>query len=262
MKVELLKHTKGNSVSCDLYTFRVEVPLYIWTEILTHRTFARNASSARAMSSKRYVRMGNYVPDTFYSQGKGMQSSTIPVKHQWLARFIWNMFFVLSTFFVKVLEKLNVSKEQRNRLVPPTKIVAGIITGTGTAWDAFLKLRDSVEADTAMQELASQIRILKDNSQPVFSDVHNPFDSDLVTAIAKVARVSYNRESGKEDGSLVRSLAENGHMSPFEHFALFNWQATHNCYGSGIVTLRELIEANGYDQGMRRFKEDLEGWYK
>lgn len=259
MKVELLKHTRGNSVPCDLYTFRIEVPLYIWTEILTHRTFARNCSSARAMSSKRYLGMGNYVPSTFYNQGKGMQSSMTPVKHQWLARFIWNMFFRLSAFFVKILEKLNVSKEQRNRLVPPTKIVAGIITGTGTAWDAFLKLRDSVEADKAMQELASHIRILKGNSQPVFSNFHTPFDSDLVTAIAKVARVSYNRESGKEDDRLVRSLAENAHLSPFEHFALIGCQQSSNCYGKNVVTLREYVELFGYDHGMVRFQEDSEG---
>jgi hypothetical protein len=237
VKVELVKATRGSAGSHNgLITFRIEVPIFVWVELLTHRRFSRNASSARAMGTTRYLDMGNYVPDTFYSGGKGMQSSDTPIKYQWLARFLWNNAFKSASFYTRMLEKLGVAKEQRNRLIPPTKYLAAIVTGTEGGWKHFLSLRNNPKADKAMQFLAevadSNIKSLNlgnGSNRWIYSDWHIPYDPmegdfqhRAKVASARIARVSYNRPpNGKDDLTLANQLLKDKHLSPMEHIAVF-----------------------------------------
>lgn len=238
INAELVLATRGLTNSTNgLITFRVNVPLFIWTEILTHKRFARNASSARAMSTSRYVDMGHYTPETFYSQGKGMQSSNTPIKYQKIARALWGMGWHTSTLFAALLDKLGVAKEQRNRLVNPTKFVTGLVTGTEDAWKEFLKLRNHHAADKAMQFTAQVIssKIAMLNNQCAahtwrYSDEHIPYcdytlksnQERIKVAAARIARVSYNRPpNGKNDFELADSLLKERHYSPFEHIAFY-----------------------------------------
>ena len=114
------------------------------------------------------------------------------------------------------------SKEQRNRLIPPTKYVRSIVTGTEQAWQDFLKLRLSAHADIEMYRLADQINTAIQNVTWQYSNYHTPYKLDDIAAIiAKVARVSYNRTKGKNDQALYDSLLEMQHMSVFEHMAIW-----------------------------------------
>ncbi len=240
MQVELLKATRGVKGSTNgLITFRIEVPIYIWTEILTHRRASRNASSARAMSTDRYVDMGHYSPPIFYQKGSGMKSADKPIKYQWLARLIWNTSFTLDVWAAKALEQLGVAKEQRNRVIAPMKYIAGIVTMTENGWKHFLSLRTAPNADKAMQELAHSIKskisaIGEPNSNYVlkwnYSDWHIPYDPGnaaggihdrCMIAAAKISRLSYNRIEGKDDRKSAQRLLEDKHLSPFEHIAHF-----------------------------------------
>lgn len=239
MKVELVKATRGlRDTRNGLITFRIEVPLFVWTEVLTHRRFSRNASSARAMSTNRYLDMGNYTPETFYSGGKGMQSSNTPIKQQWLARLMWNSAFMSASFYTRVLERLGVAKEQRNRLIPPSKYVAAIVTGTEDAWRHFLMLRNNSSADKAMQYLARHVeKNIHDLNNPDvsssrhwnYNDWHIPYDpmegdfkQRAKIASARIARVSFNRPpNSKTDMELADSLLRDKHLSPMEHIAVF-----------------------------------------
>lgn len=267
IKVELLKATRPLSrVKKGLISFQIEYPLYLHTELLTHRRFARNASSARAMSTERYVDMGYYTPKTFYKQGSGMQSSNEPIKQQWLANLIWHTTTKLTQLGSKQLERLGVAKEQRNRLVAPNKIVRGIVTGTEDAWQSFLKLRNHHTADKAMQELAAQINshiyrleywktdyvlpsgtIMVAESIPAsgyiiidmpktyidnwtYSDYHFPFEGTIESVVAQVARVSYARTKGKDDKALYNALWKDGHLSPFEHVAYWTEDPKASCF--------------------------------
>lgn len=158
MQAKILSATRPYKGSKQgLISFQIECPLYVWTELLTHRRFARNASSNRAMSTERTTSLGFYTPDTFFTQGTGMMSSYTPVKHQKLARFIWEWTTRITVFSAKLLERLEVAKEQRNRLIPTNKIIRALVTGTEDAWNAFLLLRNHPTADKAMQELARMI---------------------------------------------------------------------------------------------------------
>jgi thymidylate synthase ThyX len=270
IKAQLLKATRPLSrQKTGLISFQIEVPLYVWTEVLTHRRFARNASSARAMSTERYVDMGYYTPKTFYKQGSGMQSSNEPIKQQWLANLIWHTTTKLTQIGSKQLERLGVAKEQRNRLVAPNKIVRGIVTGTEDAWQSFLKLRNHHTADKAMQELAALINseiyrleywktdyvapsgvmipasidilvpasgyLLVDMPKTyidnwTYSDYHFPFEGEIESIVAQVARVSYARTKGKDDKALYNALWKDGHLSPFEHIAYWTEDPKASCF--------------------------------
>jgi len=271
IKVELLKATRPLSREKNgLISFQIEVPLYVWTEVLTHRRFARNASSARAMSTERYVDMGYYTPDTFYKQGKGMQSSNEPIRHQWLARAIWHTTTKLTQIGTRQLERLGVAKEQRNRLISPNKIIRAIVTGTEDAWKSFLVLRNHHTADKAMQELAARInseiyrleywRIDYTQGSGIamnvdehailttvsgmymvelpkthydnwtYSDYHYPFTGEIESIVAQIARVSYARTKGKDDKALYDALWKDGHHSPMEHIAYWKKYPEKSCY--------------------------------
>ncbi len=238
MKIELIKATRGfENTENGLITFRLEVPLYIWTEILTHRTAVRNASSARAMSTDRYTGMGHYTPETFYTKGNGMQASDTPIKHQWLARLIWNTSFTLDVWAAKALEKLDVCKEQRNRVIAPYKYIAGMVTMTEYGWKHFLFLRTAKNADKAMQWAANSIKSkIGTIGEPqsnyatkwVYSPYHIPYDPGIefgdyqtraMIAAARISRLSYNRLDGKDDLQSAQRLLKDMHLSPFEHIA-------------------------------------------
>ena len=245
MNVEIIAATRPEirTRTKDTYglcTMRVHVPLFIWTEILTHRRFARNASSARAMSTERYTSMGYYKPTTWYKQQSGMQAgAAIDDDHVMEdARTIYNTAFQKAVEYAQELESKGIAKEQRNRLIPPIKYVTGIITGTESAWRAFLALRNNTSADTAMQDIAEKIAHALANVSWNYGIAHLPYvqetDStavdDKLRAIAHIARVSYNRDSGLDDLSLARRLLRDGHLSPFEHIAYWTRGPHLNCY--------------------------------
>jgi hypothetical protein len=250
MKATILAATRHPGFDAHgLITLELEVPLYLWTELLTHRRFARNASSARAMGTTRYVDMGFHEPAVFLRQGRGMQAATDPIPDQMSAVMIWRKAWLDSVQAARSLELLDVAKEQRNRLIPPYKMIRGIVTGTESAWNSFLKLRNSQDADSSMQRASRLIQhelfsinwrydtmhfpyVITDQDARLFAEAHN-CDIALARAIiciARCARVSYARETGKDDYALYSSLLRDGHLSPFEHIAEWSSAPNMNCF--------------------------------
>jgi thymidylate synthase ThyX len=250
VKAKILAATKPAHEG--LITFEIECPLYVWTELLTHRSFARNASSNRAMSTKRTIDMGYYTPTLFLRQGKGMQASKELAKHQWLALAIWHAVTRITHAGAFLLERLGVAKEQRNRLIAPNKMIRTIMTGTESAWDYLLYLRDSDQADTAMQELAALVREEILHVEWDTGTVHKPYPHvTLIEQVTNAARVSYNRSGGKNDQELFDMLLNDKHLSPFEHLAV--WKSYPypypTCYSAGDQegweSFRSAIEYDG-----------------
>jgi thymidylate synthase ThyX len=245
-----------------LVTLQVEYPLFIHTELLTHRRFSRNASSGRAMSTKRYSDMGYYLPDTWYAQGNGMQAgkAITDTYTQQEANNLYHTVYADAVSVAEDLTKYGVAKEQANRLIPPTKIVRAIITGTQDGWKSFLTLRNHPAADTAMQKFAQLVQQTLESVQWVHSDAHIPFqtnpDEPLWHAIAKLARVSYNREKGKDDKALCEALFNGGHFSPFEHIAV--WQ--YNPELTNYTNSENDVEVADNREHLQWFKRDYFGW--
>jgi hypothetical protein len=209
-----------------LITLEVAVPLYVWTEILTHRRFSRNASSARAMSAKRYAEMGYYLPPVWYTQGTGMKSGE-PITKKAYTDICETEYTGMMQEAIHAAQKLSylapdvrVSKEQVNRLIPPIKMVRGIITGTEAAWVAFRRLRKNSAADVAMERFAEMVDYAILHCDWNVSTKHTPYHSENeAERIARIARVSFDRTSGKDDEALYATLLNEQHLSPFEHSA-------------------------------------------
>lgn len=234
MDIKLIKATapyKGME-EFTLYTFVVEVPYYIWAELLTHKRMARNASSNRAMKVEKNIGLGFYLPEVFYEKGNGMSSGNpLPEDIQKKAKEIWEDVWNKTMQASIALDELGVSKEQASRVLPTFKIMKGIITGTKRFWKTFLKLRDHPTADNAMQTLAKKIKTEIENPLNIsYSTLHAPFE--LLTEkgfsreekariwAARIARISYMGEGDIEkDIKLGERLYFDGHLSPFEHTA-------------------------------------------
>ena len=77
IKAECILKTAPNQ-ELDQYaliTCKVDIPGYVWMELLTSKRFARNASSNRAMTVEKNIsNLGYYMPEMFFNQGEGMSS--------------------------------------------------------------------------------------------------------------------------------------------------------------------------------------------
>jgi hypothetical protein len=218
-----------------LVTFQIEAPIYVWTELLTHKRLARNASSARYESPKRHNEHGFYTPQIWYERTeRGRVGDPLPydvtqqLSELWTVahRYLADMQVTMQTL-VKNRGYAGIANEQINRLTTTAKMVRGVVTATWPAWRAFLELRASDEADVAMQELAFEIDAQLDVAEFNGGIHHVPFGEAthdverLMQAAARIARVS-NGAPGpgqRGDADLARDLLRDGHLSPFEHIA-------------------------------------------
>lgn len=257
--VQLVRATRHKpSAQNGLITFEVAVSRDIWTEILTHRLAERNASSRRAMSSKRIVAThGAWVPSVFYGPAeRGMGDSGRPLseQEQRLANEIWLDTLNYVEQRVLLLSEF-VSKQQVNRLLTGAHITCGVLTMTEAGWRNFLSLRDTEHADRAMrEEFAAKIKVQIANAEWTISDWHTPYCEDvdsvgswweasdkLKIGAAKIARWSYGNppvKTPEEDLTLASDLIANRHASPFGHLARI-WnkpeaRSALNCYPSDV----------------------------
>lgn len=252
----------ANGIHNGLITFEIDVPYFVWVEILTHKRFARNASSARAQKLSRHTENGYYVPDTFYKDQRGMQSSDDPIQSNDFAKWIYDKVWLNCLDAAEQLEELGVCKEQINRVIPPIKMIKGIMTGTEDAWDKFLELRTAKNADKAMQEFANSIRYDIGDVNWEISNEHFPYrvEGENVTIMelaARIARVSYsNPGTGKTDTELGKMLLENKHLSPFEHIAVWKEKPKVSAICSKINDF--LHSYDGKHWGWENFRSQIE----
>lgn len=223
-----------------LTTLELEYPRFIHAEFMTHRVFSRNASSSRAIPIEKMierVRTDPAMPIEWGSNQAGMQAgkevSGIRGVHE-----RWKEASVKAIEQAQRLEHLGLHKQIVNRVLEPFSWIKVLVTAT--EWDNFFKLRDHEDAQPEIRELALQMRIAMDESQPVhrsFNEWHLPYISDkernelhnvqaAQISSARCARVSYlNHDQTEPDAikdlALYFKLAgsEPLHASPLEHQA-------------------------------------------
>lgn len=242
MQAELLLATRPlRTDSNGLATFVLEVPLYVWVELLTHKRPARNASSSRAQSYKRHSAMGYYTPPVFYSQGEFMRAGE-PLPEEVQAELLEFWTLLHQDIYERIDAKLGSlkargytwAKEQVNRLLPTTKLVRGVMTATEDAWGKVFALRNHPDADRTMQEVAAGMQAELERAYWWRADYHIPFDDNpraprdyeefdarAKVSAARLARVS-NGQPGpgqRPDEVLASDLLRDQHFSPFEHIA-------------------------------------------
>jgi len=226
--------------SCSrLTTFLCTYPRYIHAEVMTHRVFARNASSSRAIPVQKMldaVTNNPVVPIHWGRNQKGMQAeSELTLNEAGLAKTEWLAAAKSAVMHAERLKEIGVHKQVTNRLLEPFLHITTLISAT--EWGNFFNLRVHKDAQPEIQALAAQMLRQLTSAVPVSKQCgewHLPFadkyvedglptEALLKISPARAARVSYMTMTGdidhRKDFELHDRLSESGHWSPFEHSA-------------------------------------------
>lgn len=225
-----------------LTTMELVYPRFVHSELMTHRVFSRNASSSRAIPTKRAIQMirdNPAVPASWRMNEPGMQGHTFAeeatVK---AAQAIWLEAMENAIKSAEAMDALGIHKQVVNRLTEPFAHIKVVVTSVW--WDNWFGLRDHKAADPTIAALAAEMRMAYDTSLPKLLDYgewHLPYITPQELAInginlckkisaARCARVSYNNHDGtktKVDADIklhdMLLVDQPIHASPAEHQA-------------------------------------------
>ncbi|USM11561.1 thymidylate synthase complementing protein [Citromicrobium phage vB_CbaS-RXM] len=254
-----------------LLTLELEYPRFIHAEVMTHRVFSRNASSSRAIPTKRMHRniLDNpALPASFRMNEPGMQGYTEAppqVVDQALEIIERHRLFSIET--AEALDALGLHKQNVNRYTEAHQHIKVVLTSC--QWDNFDWLRIHHAADPTMIALADAIYAAREASTPKMlkpgewhlsyitesdyarvEQMENKGDlTDLAILLrvsaARCARVSYNNFEGKpttleEDLALYEKLIKDfrGIVADFDplHASPVEHQATPDRYLSRAMS--------------------------
>jgi thymidylate synthase ThyX len=240
-----------------LTTMQITFPRFELPAFNTHRVFARNSASSRAIPVEKQIQRvltDPYIPESFGKNQRGMQSDQ-EILDQDGARQDWLLARDSAVFHARAQMKRETHKQIANRLLEPFMMHTVIVTATD--WRNFFALRLYKDAQPEIRKVAGMMREVMDASEPNQKSQdaldhgyltagaglwHLPlvYDQDLDQILrsaddhagwltlarlsaARCARVSYLTHDGKRDIDADLALADrlltSGHMSPFEHAA-------------------------------------------
>lgn len=247
-----------------IITLQLRYPRFIHAEFMTHRVFSRNASSSRAIPVKKeieHVHNNPALPIHIGRNAKGMQAHEEITPEE--AEEVRGRLHQLGKHVADEIKSLNetykVHKQDLNRYLEPWLHIDVVVTAT--SWDNFFYLRDSKQAQPEIKQLAKQMRIVIDRSEPVLRKLscHMPYwtenlvsldvHTQILACVARCARVSYRNHDGgfdtEKDIKLAKILYDNGHWSPFEHVAtpsfdrhanLLGWKSVRYLIDNGLFS--------------------------
>lgn len=249
-----------------LTTFVLTYPRFIHAEFMTHRVFSRNASSSRAIPTKKLIEKVWNEPAMPISWGQnkaGMSAeSELPQYKASLAERLWLWLGYTACWVAWAMMKLKVHKQVVNRILEPWSHITVIATATDL--DNFFALRLAKGAQPEFQVLAYKMLLAYLASTPKElqpGEWHIPFGDEYVDGLsleeqikvgaARCARVSYLNFFGKidheKDYKLHDGLADDGHMSPMEHVA--------QCLDLGEAPKRK-SNLTGWHQYRKQFSQE------
>lgn len=239
-----------------LTTFELRYPYIIHAQVMTHRVFSRNSSSARAIPVKRLIQSVKddpYIPQRWGKNQKGMQAfEDLDEVSASEAEAVWYQAIGDAVWRATQMDELGVHKQFANRLLLPFSHVNVVLTTTELR--NFFDLRIHKEAQDEIDDLARAMLTAYSNSSPrllgrgqwhlpyvteedvrtsttsavkhgdsVLPGTVNDYQLALISA-ARCARVSYKTHDGatpgrEEDLELASRLLSSKHLSPFEHQA-------------------------------------------
>lgn len=232
-----LARTVSPEGGAEIVTWELKYPRYIHAELLTHRMFARNASSSRATPLS--VTIEAVRSDAAFFSKVGLnQPGMVAEKNlegEELERFK-EKWFQLGNIVADYVSDLNkefgVHKQVLNRALEPWLYMHTIVTATEL--DNFFHLRLARDAQPEMQDLAQAMLISMFNQPKAEDTWHLPYREkfngmldgpEMISRnVAACARVCVTRHDGTEpsllqDETLAGQLLEGGHLTPFEHIA-------------------------------------------
>lgn len=235
---KIIEHTLA-PCGRELVTVAATYPRFVHAELMTHRAFARNAASSRAIPFSKMVAMVRefpVIPIKFGREQKGMQTSDEEAPREDCVR-TWLAGRDAACQAAIELSGHGVHKSLCNRLLEPFAWITTIITAT--EWNNFFRLRCHPDAEIHLQKIAYMMRdtIFASVPRPLqVGEWHLPFiqpderelpiEQLLQIATARSARVSYLTHDGTRaiarDVEMYEKLCQGsgfGHWSPHEHVA-------------------------------------------
>lgn len=223
-------------------TLQLKYPRFIHAEFMTHRLFSRNASSSRAIPVMKILAAiwsDPAMPIHWGANQSGMQAKAELTDFKaYVAEKLWRGAGKLACIFAYGMTKIGLHKQVANRVTEPWQHISVIVTAT--EWKNFFDLRDHPDAQPEIRELAMEIKIAMEESEPVElqkGEWHLPYVDDEERAVfgiedlkkisaARCARVSYLTHEGvlpnpEKDIALHDRLVGSVpiHASPVEHQA-------------------------------------------
>ena len=221
-----------------LTTVLLKYPRFIHSELLTHRMLSRNSSSSRAIPILKMMQA--VIDDPVYPHKgrnqKGMQAKgTLSQIDSDKVDDVVDELINYTTDCVEDLVNLGLHKQSANRYLEPYSYITTLVSAT--EWNNFFALRDHMDAQPEIQELARAIKAAMTHSTPTpleDNEWHLPFvDKDsnltlkekLMLSAAKCATISLARQEDpmtlqKAKEIFDRLTRSNPiHASPFEHQA-------------------------------------------
>lgn len=161
-------------------TFELEYPRFIHAEFLTHRLFSRNSASSRAIPVAKvleHIKNSPAAPVSWGINQPGMQASTtLQEDNLTAAKNCWQRAAFASTEYSKQLLDLNVHKQISNRVTEPYQTMKTVVTAT--QWDNWFELRNHIDAQPEIHELADRMQEAMSKSVPIELNVgewHVPY---------------------------------------------------------------------------------------
>lgn len=225
-----------------LTTMELVYPRFIHSELMTHRVFSRNASSSRAIPTKRAIKMirdNPAVPASWRMNQPGMQGYEVAAEDVALAaQKVWLEAMEDAIRHAEAMDALGIHKQVVNRITEPYSHIKVVLTSV--YWKNWDGLRRHHAADPTIEALAEAVHEARTNSTPKLlnpGEWHLPYITAEELAIhglnlckkistARCARVSYNNHDGTKttpeaDLKLHDMLLVDQpiHASPSEHQA-------------------------------------------
>lgn len=227
-------------------TFELRYPKFIHGELMTHRMFSRNASSSRAIPTKKYLEEVRYdelrACPVFWGINKpGMQAAEeLTGEELDFAKEQWRIGALEAAHRAETMLCANVHKQIINRILEPFIHINVVVTAT--EFMNFFGLRLDEGAQPEIRVLAEEMWKARNESIPLslkYNEWHLPYLSStdfqeleldlerIKVSVARCARVSYKSfDTGKassfdEDIKLYNRLlgSQPIHASPAEHQA-------------------------------------------
>jgi thymidylate synthase ThyX len=243
-----------NPAGDRITTFLLTYPRIIHAEFMTHRVFSRNASSTRAIPTRKIieaVKENPFIPtwwgknepgmkareeldDTIADQFRNVDGKMVPLTRRAAAKHDWLVARDSAVAHAERLVELGLHKQIAGRVLEPFSHITVIVTGT--EFENFFALRAHEDAQPEIQELARialDLYNINDPRRLKEGEWHIPFGDkmpegadlslQLTISTARCARLSYLTFDGamnvEKDIEIHDDLSTNGHWSPFEHQA-------------------------------------------
>ena len=261
IEAKIIKDSTG-PMGYRLISIQTKAPKFLDAEIEKHRMISSNSSSSRAIPLAKTLNVEPYIPEDVRINEPGMQGYTSLGEDDysdWICE-LKDLHKIIASYVGEWSEYFNIHKQHLNRYLEPFSMQYKIMTANIEVWEYFLNLRDSANADPAIQSLARKIKAAIHNSSPQkleFGEWHLPYvdskrSDDREVSAARCARVSYKTHDGEapayvEDIKLYNFLVTENHLTPMEH------QATPHSPWSNV-------SFNGYKKEGHNYSGNLMEW--